>query len=101
MANSKKVNKSESIREALAANPKFSAKEIVEYLGSKGIKVQVPLVYFIKSKSRHKQQKQKRATIAASYSSSNPITLIQGIKKLAREAGGIANLKSFVDALAE
>jgi hypothetical protein len=101
VAVSKKVNKSESIREALAANPKSSAKEIVEYLGTKGIKVQVPLVYFIKSKSRHKQQKQKRANIAASYSSSNPITLIRGIRKLATEAGGIVNLKKFVDALAD
>jgi hypothetical protein len=101
MAGNKKINKSELIREALAANPKSSAKEIVEYLGTKGIKVQVPLVYFIKSKSRHKQQMQKRATIAASYKNSNPITLIRGIRKLANEAGGIANLKTFVDALAE
>lgn len=101
MANNKKVNKSAAIREALKANPQASAKEIVELLGAKGLKVQVPLVYFIKSKSRHKRQKQKQASIAASYKNSNPITLIQGIKKLAREAGGIANLKTFVDALAE
>jgi hypothetical protein len=101
MANNKKVNKSAAIREALTANPQASAKEIVGILGAKGLKVQVPLVYFIKSKSRHAKQKQKRANIAASYTSSNPITLIQGIKRLAREAGGMVNLKKFVDALAE
>lgn len=101
MANNKKVTKSAAIRDALTANPKASAKEIVAILGAKGIKVQVPLVYFIKSKSRHAKQKQKQASIAASYQNSNPITLIRGIKKLAQEAGGITNLKKFVDALAE
>jgi hypothetical protein len=47
----RKVNKSAAIREAMQANPKATAKEIVEALRGKGIKVTVPLVYFIKSHS--------------------------------------------------
>jgi hypothetical protein len=43
-ANNKKVNKSEAIREAMLANPKASAKEIVELLGTKGVEVRVPHV---------------------------------------------------------
>lgn len=100
MANSKKVNKSTVFRVSVIANPLASAKEIVELLRVIGLMVQVPLVYFITSKSRHEQQKQKRATIAASYKNSNTIMLKQGIKKLAREADGMANIKTSVDALA-
>ena len=96
-----KVNKSAAIREALAANPKANAKEIVQILGKQGLKVRVPLVYFIKSKTRHSTQKATRAGLALSHTNGNAIELIRGIKKLVKEAGGIANLKKFVDALAE
>ena len=92
-----KVNKSAAIREALAANPKAHAKDIVQILGKQGLKVQVPLVYFIKSKTRHTKQKATRAGLTVS--NGNAIDLIRGIKKLAKEAGGLSNLKKFVDAL--
>ena len=94
-----KVNKSAAIREALTANPTANATEIVQILGKQGLKVQVPLVYFIKSKTRHSKQKATRAGLTAS--NGDAIELILGIKKLAKEAGGLANLKRFVDALSE
>lgn len=64
------------------------------------LKVQV-LVYMIKSKTRHKVQKQKRARITASFKHANAIELITGIRKIAKDAGGMENLKKFVDALTE
>src|SRR5437868_824903 len=104
MPNSKGVNKSEAIREAIAANPKATAKEIVSLLGEKGIKVAPTLVYYINSKGKQAKRKDKRARIAAASATSgngNPVELVIRVKDLAREVGGIGNLKMLVDLLAE
>lgn len=45
MAKRKGPNKSQAIREALEQNPKASAKDVVDALAAKGIKVAVGLVY--------------------------------------------------------
>jgi hypothetical protein len=97
-----KVNKSAAIREAIQANPKAKAKEIVEVLGGKGIKVAVPLAYYIKSHSKKVKRKAKRARVLASANGhSDAVTIIVGLKQLALQAGGIGNLKKIVDAMAE
>src|SRR4051812_17912479 len=98
------VNKSKAIREALAANPKAGAKEIVTLLGEKGIKVSPTLVYYINSKNNQAKRKDKRARVAAASekaSNGNAVEVVLRVKDLAREVGGIGNLKMLVDLLAE
>src|SRR4051794_8470572 len=94
--NGKPVNKSKAIREALAANPKAGAKEIVTLLGEKGIKVSPTLVYYINSKNNQAKRKQKRERVAAASATTdhaNPVELVLRVKNLATEVGGIGNLK--------
>lgn len=98
------VNKSEAIREALAANPDANPKEIVKLLGEKGIKVAPTLVYYIRSKGKQAARKAKRARVAAQSERTaerNPVETVMRVKELARGMGGIKNLKMLVDLLAE
>jgi hypothetical protein len=98
------VNKSEAIRTALAQNPKAGPKDIVALLAGRGIKVAPSLVYFIKSKAKHVKRKQRRARVAAAsekMATANPVELVLRVKDLAREVGGIQNLKMLVDLLAD
>ena len=100
----RKVNKSQAVRDLLAANPKATTKEIVEAMGAKGLKISPNLVYLLKSKQKRKQRKQKRLqAVAASRAAglSNPIEAVMQIKSLASHLGGIKNLKRLVDLLAE
>ena len=97
------VNKSQAIRDALTANPKAGSKTIVAQLAEKGIKVSPTLVYFIKSQSKRAKQSEKRQRLAASMNGryGNPVDVVRKVKTLAGEVGGIKNLKSLVDLLAE
>ncbi len=99
-----KANKSGAIRDALVQNPKATSKDIVTLLGEKGVNVTPTLVYYIKSKQMQANRK-KRRTDAAAMSESikvkNPVELVMRVKQLAREVGGIRNLKQLVDLLAE
>ena len=97
------VNKSAAIREALAAHPAAGPKEIVTLLGEKGLKVSSTLVYYIKSQSKRAKQSEKRQRLAASMNGryGNPVDVVRKVKSLAGEVGGIKNLKSLVDLLAE
>lgn len=100
----KPINKSAAIREMVAQNPHAQSKEIVALLGQKGIKVQPSLVYYIKSKQRNQKRRQKRQRVtetSQNTGSSNPVELVLKVKGVAREAGGIKNLKRLVDALAD
>lgn len=97
-------NRSEAIREALAANPKATSTEIVAKLAEKGLKVAPSLVYYVRSKQRHVKRKAHRESVAAAYRKSgspNPLELVLRVKDLAREVGGIKNLKQLIDLLAE
>ena len=98
------VNKSEAIREFLAENPKADTKSIVNGLAEKGLKVAPTLVYFIKSKQNQAKRRAKRERVAESSrrtGSNNPVEVVIRVKDLAREVGGIKNLKMLVDLLAE
>ncbi|HZZ77130.1 MAG TPA: hypothetical protein VFE62_01345 [Gemmataceae bacterium] len=102
-------NKSQSIRDHLAANPKAKAKEVVAALGAKGVKVTEGLVYAVKGAMAAKKGRKKRivqaAKTAASGHESNGIAkqdilaLIVDVKALAARAGGYGKLKALLEAL--
>jgi hypothetical protein len=98
------INKSQAIRDFLAGSPRAGTKEIVAGLAEKGIKVAPTLVYFIKSKANQAKRRAKRDRAAESSRQSgsrNPVEVVLRVKDLAREVGGIKNLKMLVDLLAE
>ena len=98
------INKSQAIRDFLAGNPQAGTKDIVAGLAEKGVKVAPTLVYFIKSKQRQAKRRAKRDRMAESSrqaGSKNPVEVVLRVKDLAREVGGIKNLKMLVDLLAE
>jgi len=99
-----KINKAAAIREVFGQSPNMTIKEVMNALADKGIQVSYNQVYFIRAKSRQAQRKQKRQT-AERYSQkmgmSNPVEVVLKVKALAREIGGIRNLKQLVDALTD
>src|SRR5262245_43097002 len=99
------VNKSEEIRQLLQANPNMPAKEVVESLASKGIKVAHTLVYFVKGKMKGRRGRRKKAhrmmANVAATGNSDPVTTILKVKRWANEVGGMKKLKALVDALSE
>ena len=109
-----KVNKSQMVREILAANPEMKAKEVVAMMAEKGQPITDNLVYFLKGKSSAKKARKKRVVKAAKAAASSgmiakngamakadALTMIREVKALALKAGGYAKLKELVDALAE
>lgn len=102
--NEQRVNKSEAIRAALAAYPKLPTRELIAKISESGVKVTPTMVYFIRSKQKQAGRKDRRDRAAESSRLSgarNPIELVSRVKELAREVGGIRNLKQLVDLLAE
>src|SRR5262249_20928053 len=100
----RKLNKSQAVRDQIAANPKAKSTEIKKLLADKGIKVSANLVYAIKAKGRAKKRKQKREKVMAAgrqMGNGDPVELIRSVKDLAVRAGGIRHLKELVDLLAE
>jgi hypothetical protein len=103
-ANGKPGNRSDAIREALAQNPKASSKEIMTLLAAKGLKVSPTLVYYVRSKQHQAKRRQKQERVAETSrktANGNPVELVLRVKGLARDVGGIGNLKQLVDVLAE
>lgn len=94
-----KVNKSQVIREILAADPKADYKTVIARAAEKGAKVSQTMVYYVRSKLGQAARKAKRDQAAAT--SRNPVELVSRVKQLANEVGGIQNLKQLVDLLAE
>ena len=102
--NGKERNRSEAIREALAQNPKATSKEIIAKVAEWGLKVSPTLVYFVKSKQNQARRKAKRARVVEESrrtATRDPVEVVLRVKDLAREVGGIQNLKMLVDLLAE
>lgn len=98
------INKSQAIRDFLAGNPTADTKAVVAGLAEKGVKVAPTLVYFIKSKQRQAKRRAKRDRVAASArqtATADPVEVIHRVKDLARDLGGIKNLKTLVDLLAD
>ena len=103
-ADGKPVNRSEAVREALAQNPKAGSREIIALLAGKGVKVSPTLVYYVKSKQNQSRRRARRAEVAAESrrtATTDPVELVMRVKQLAAEVGGMRNLKSLVDLLAD
>jgi hypothetical protein len=98
------VNKSQAIRDLFAENPKMDTRAVITRLAEKGVKVTPTMVYYIRSKQRLARRQAKRARVEESSRSSgvaNPVELVLRVKDMAREVGGMRNLKQLVDLLAE
>ena len=101
-----KTNKSQAVRDVLAANPEMKAKAVVAALAEKGITVTGNLVYFIKGRMKttkgHKERRQiRQQKVAKVLKGGDPVALIRKIKALAEEVGGIGKLKELVNVLSE
>src|SRR5437879_1931192 len=106
MAKTKGVNKSNEIRQLLAANPRMKAKDIVAALKEKGISATEGLVYYIKGKVRGRRGRKRKAQgmiakVAATTGSGDALAIILKIKDLANQVGGLKKLKALIDALSE
>lgn len=100
------TNKSQAIREMLMQRPDAKAKDIVAGLAQRNIQVKPSLVYMIKGRLlQMKSHQSKRAARVAQMGrrtgNADPVALVLRVKALAREAGGIDNLKNLVIALAD
>jgi len=102
-------NKSQSIRDHLAQNPKAKAKEVVAALGGKGVKVTEGLVYAVKGSMKERKRRKNRVVRAAKAATegghgvsikADALTMIREVKALAAKAGGYGKLKELVDPLA-
>jgi hypothetical protein len=103
-ANQEGINKSAAIREILAKDPHAPVREVVRALDQRGITVHPNLVYFIKSKTKAKRGRQKRARAVENGKQlgvANPVELIMEVRRLSEKAGGMRHLKQLVDVLAE
>ena len=61
-------------------------------------------MYYVRSKLRQADRKARRERVAESSrgtGAANPVEVVLRVKDLAREVGGITNLKLLVDLLAE
>jgi hypothetical protein len=91
------VNKSQAIRDALAANPDKMPKEITEILASQGLKVSPAFVSIIKSKAKGKARPMRvivRRKVRVSVPSATPMT---AALEFIRSAGGLSQAKSILD----
>jgi hypothetical protein len=96
--------KADAIREILTADPNTKTKDVVAQLTAKGMKVSDNHVYLIKSKMKARKKRQVRANAVAvtqRNGTPNPVQAVTKVKTLARELGGLKNLKQLVDVLSE
>ena len=68
------VNRSEAIRNYYKANPKATAKEVVDAVAKEGITVTTGLVYAVKGKHNKRQAAKRAAKKAAKTTATSPIT---------------------------
>ena len=98
------MTKADAIRGYLASHPTAKMREVVDTLAAQGIKVSANHVYLIKSKSKSKARRARRAKVQAVANSrpgiTNPADAVNQVKVLAHQLGGLSSLKALVDALA-
>lgn len=102
--NGKPVNKSQAIRDLFAEAPTADSKTVIARLAEQGVKVSPTMVYYVRSKLRQAKRRAKRERVAVSSRqtpAANPVEVVLRVKDLAREVGGIRNLKQLVDLLAD
>ena len=96
--------KADHIRSVLAEHPRMKTMEVVSHLASKGVKVSANHVYILKSKAKKKKNKQKKEQAVAAGGKvgvPNPVQAVTKVKNLARELGGLGNLRQLVTLLSE
>jgi hypothetical protein len=103
----RKVNKSQAVRDYLAANPDQTPKEVVSALGVQGIAVKPQYVSAIKSKAsrgtdapsprRRRGRPRRQETVAASAVEYK--NLLEA-KSFVRSIGGISEARKVLDAYA-
>src|SRR4051812_17187091 len=94
------ASKAEAVQEILTQKPKATVKEVQAAMAAKGMTVSENHVYFIRRKMRDKKNRQQRAQAAETTRTTgmpNPATAVTKVKALARELGGLRNLKQLVD----
>ena len=101
------VNKSQAIRDFMAANPDAAPKDVEAALAKEGIKVTAALVSTVKSnakaKGKPKKAAAKKKVAATKPAASDEISLsaLLGAKKLAQQLGGVEAAKKAINALAQ
>ena len=101
------VNKSKAIKEALAAKPEASSKEIADALTSQGIPVTPTYVANVKSTMNRKpgrpKGKRKGTGGAGAKAASDNVSLASLVqaKKLAAQLGGVEKARELLAALAK
>jgi hypothetical protein len=101
----RRVNKAAKIREALAANPQASVKEIIALLAAQRVKVVSPQVYAIRAKMGSAEVTSAPADSSPAKPKAKKKTdqfaaLIQA-KKLADAMGGVDKARAALDILAQ
>jgi hypothetical protein len=98
------TKKADVVREILGRNPKATVKEVQKMMAEKGLTVSENHVYFIRSKLRDQKNRQRRAAAEEATRATgtpNPAIAVSKVKALAKELGGLRNLKQLVDVLVE
>ena len=100
------VNRSQELRNYLSENPKASAKETIQALASRGVRVNSGLFYAVKGKMHLRKRRQLRRKVAQTIQAPNgaslsPIEVIRRVKGLAAEVGGLKKLQQLVEVLGE
>lgn len=97
-------NKSQAIRDVLAADPKADFKTVQAKLEEQGVKIGNALFYMVKSKAGKAKRRAKRdraVTASTGMSVQNPLAMLKKLKSLSDEVGGMKNLLQIVTLLAE
>jgi len=100
MAKKASGNKSQAIRDALAANPDKSPKDIAEGLKSQGYQVNAQYVSTIKSnantKAARKVTVRRQRTAALAATASSELTAVDSALAFIKAAGGLSNAKQML-----
>lgn len=101
------VNKSQAIRDFMAANPDAAPKDVEAALAKEGIKVTAALVSTVKTNAKAKGKPKKAATKKKTAAKKPPasdkiaLSALFEAKKLAQRLGGIDAAKQAINALAQ
>lgn len=91
--------KSQAVRDYLAANKKAKGPEVVAALAEKGIRVSLPMVYNLKARNRMGKRRHKAE--AGGQAIGVSLDHLLAAKKLVDRVGSIDKAKSAVEALAK
>jgi hypothetical protein len=98
------VNKSAEIRHLFEATPDMKASDIKSTLAGRSIKVTDALIYYVKgkmkgAKGRRRKGKGRGRRMAEASNHADALSVVLNVKKLASEVGGMAKLKSLIEAM--